>query len=195
MSITTVKSYSDFKEKINNKETSYLLVYKSGSKESDCALENMQAVASDLEDIEIFSVDVNQVKDIHTKYSISSAPSLLEFVNGKYSNVVKGCHDKSYYENLFDNIAYVSKAKKEGKKIHNVIVYTTSTCSWCITLKKYLDSHGIRFKEINITENEAEGERMVQKSGHQGVPQTEIDGKMVIGFDTNKLDKLLELKN
>jgi glutaredoxin len=36
---------------------------------------------------------------------------------------------------------------------------------------------------------------MVSKSGQQGVPQTEINGEMVIGFDQTKLNRLLELKS
>jgi uncharacterized membrane protein YdfJ with MMPL/SSD domain len=68
MTIQAVKSHADFLEKINGKETSYLLVYKSGSEKSDCALQNMQKVVLKLEDIDVFSVDVNDVKDIHQNY-------------------------------------------------------------------------------------------------------------------------------
>ena len=83
MAIQSVKSHDDFLQKVKDKETSYLLIYKSGSEKSDCALQNMQKVASDLDDIDLFSVDVNVVKRYYIKnYSITSAPSLLEFQNG-----------------------------------------------------------------------------------------------------------------
>jgi hypothetical protein len=35
---------------------------------------------------------------------------------------------------------------------------------------------------------------MVRRSGQHGVPQTVIDGEMIIGFDKNKIDRLLEIK-
>jgi hypothetical protein len=32
---------------------------------------------------------------------------------------------------------------------------------------------------------------MVRKSGQQGVPQTEINGQMIVGFDKTKINSLL----
>lgn len=34
---------------------------------------------------------------------------------------------------------------------------------------------------------------MVDKSGQQGVPVIDVDGDIVIGFDKNSIDKLLDL--
>ncbi len=195
MAIISVKSYNDFKDKIQDKETCYLLVHKSGSEKSDCAFDNMKEVALKLEDIDVYSVDVNDVKDIHTKYSITSAPSLLEFNKGNYANVIKGCHDKSFYKGLFENVAYIAKANKEGKKINNVVVYTTPTCSWCTTLKNYLRTHKIKYREVDVSKNQKDAEYMVQKSGQQGVPQTEINGTMIVGFNTNRINELLGIQN
>lgn len=195
MAIIKVKSHDDFIEKIKDKETSYLLVYKSGSEKSDCAYENMLNAAKEIKDIDIFSVDVNEVIDIHTKYSIHSAPSLLEFSKDAYLNVVKGCHDQSFYKGLFENVAYVAKAKKEGKSVKNVVVYTSPTCSWCTTLKNYLKKHNIRYREVDVSKNQTDAEKMFRKSGQQGVPQTEINGTMVVGFNTKKLNQLLQIEN
>jgi len=35
---------------------------------------------------------------------------------------------------------------------------------------------------------------MVRKSGQQGVPQTEINGQMIVGFDRSRINQLLEIK-
>jgi glutaredoxin len=35
---------------------------------------------------------------------------------------------------------------------------------------------------------------MVRKSGQQGVPQTEINGQMIVGFDKARINQLLEIK-
>jgi glutaredoxin-like YruB-family protein len=194
MAIQSVKSHVDFLEKIKGKETSYLLIYKSGSEKSDCAIENMQKVASILDDIDVFSADVNEVKDIHQSYSITSAPSLLEFQNEAYVNVVKGCHDENYYKALFENLVFIAKAKKEGKPIKNVVVYSTPTCSWCNTLKAYLRKNNIRFRDVDVSKDQSAAEKMVQKSGQQGVPQTEINGQIIVGFDKTKINQLLEIE-
>ena len=36
---------------------------------------------------------------------------------------------------------------------------------------------------------------MIKKSGQYGVPVVEIDGKIVIGFDKEKIIKLLNIRN
>lgn len=34
---------------------------------------------------------------------------------------------------------------------------------------------------------------MVQRSGQQGVPQSVINGEIVVGFDKNRINKLLNI--
>ena len=73
-------------------------------------------------------------------------------------------------------------------------IYSTPTCVYCKTLKEYLTSKGIAFSEVDVSENEKELEKMVAISGQMGVPVVEIDGNVVIGFDREKIDELLNLK-
>ncbi len=35
---------------------------------------------------------------------------------------------------------------------------------------------------------------MMARSGQQGVPQTDIGGEMIVGFDKNRINLLLEIK-
>lgn len=74
-----------------------------------------------------------------------------------------------------------------------MVVYTTPTCSWCNTLKSYLRKNQVRFSEIDVSKNDDSAREMVNKSGQQGVPQTSVNGSMVIGFDKTKLNRLLEI--
>jgi len=76
-----------------------------------------------------------------------------------------------------------------------VIIYSTPTCVYCNTLKEYLSSKSIEYKEIDVSQNEVELEKMVAISGQMGVPVIEIDGNIVIGFDKEKIDELLGLKS
>lgn len=62
-------------------------------------------------------------------------------------------------------------------------VYTTSTCPYCTMLTNYLDEQGIAYDEVNVQMDPAAGQRLVATTGQMGVPQTEINGRWVIGFD------------
>mgnify|MGYP000125262157 CR=1 FL=1 len=73
-------------------------------------------------------------------------------------------------------------------------IYTTPTCPFCFIAKEYLKSRGIKFEEIDVSKDEKAALEMIQKSGQMGVPVIEIDGQVVIGFDKEKIDELLNLK-
>ncbi len=75
-----------------------------------------------------------------------------------------------------------------------VTIYSTPTCVYCKTLKEYLSSKNIPYTEVDVSENEQELEKMVAISGQMGVPVTEINGEVVIGFDREKIDQILNLK-
>lgn len=62
-------------------------------------------------------------------------------------------------------------------------VYTTSTCPYCTMMKNYLEEQNIPFKEVNVQFDREAGQRLVETTGQMGVPQTELNGKWIIGFD------------
>ena len=188
-----VRSYKEFKENIKGQSISYLLLYKSGSEQSDCALENLTRASAD-GGFRIWLADVNSVRDIHPVYQIDSVPALIEIENGRLKNVVKGCHGKEFYQTIFNHAAFETKAVKPDKPQKRVTVYSTPSCPWCTTLKNYLRRNGIGFSDIDVSRDTRAAEEMVRKSGQQGVPQTDINGSIVIGFDQKKLNQLLEIK-
>ena len=75
-----------------------------------------------------------------------------------------------------------------------VIVFSTPTCSWCRKLKSYLKENSIRFKDIDVAKNMNAARDMIRKTGQQGVPQMWVNNVPVVGFDKNKIDRLLNLK-
>ena len=170
-------------------------MYKSGSQQSDCAYNNLTGLEVNSKDIRVVAADVNNVRDIHEKYNITSVPSLLEFKSGALRNIVKGCHEEGFYKSYFDNVIYELKVASNDKPQKRVTVYTTPTCSWCTTVKNYLRKHGVRYTEIDVASDQNAAKDMVSKSGQQGVPQTDINGNMVIGFDQSKINRLLEIKS
>jgi len=80
------------------------------------------------------------------------------------------------------------------KKQPRVILFTTPTCSYCKTAKKYFRQQGIRYKTVDVARDQAAARDMVRRSGQQGVPQILIGNKIVVGFDRPKIDRLLGLK-
>ena len=75
-----------------------------------------------------------------------------------------------------------------------VIVYSTQTCPYCHTLKAYLEDNQVAFEDIDVAVDEKAREDMVKKSGQMGVPVTDIDGQIIIGFDRQKISELLNIK-
>jgi len=72
-----------------------------------------------------------------------------------------------------------------------VKVYSAPWCPWCRRTKEWLKSKNIAFEEVNVDEDRKAAEEMVKKSGQTGIPVTEIDGQIIIGFDRPKLAKAL----
>jgi glutaredoxin 3 len=76
---------------------------------------------------------------------------------------------------------------------HRVLVFTTPTCSWCVRVKSYLAQQRIPFREVDISRDASAARDLVRRTGQMGVPVVEIDGRPVIGFDKQQIDRLLGL--
>jgi glutaredoxin-like YruB-family protein len=193
MEIREVRSFADLQEKLKEAKKSYVLIYKSGSQQSDCAYKNISSTPQ-VDGVSVLGVDVAAVRDVHKNYNVTTAPTLLEFEGTKVIKALKGCHDTSYYKGLFENALFVSQEKENGKQQKNVVIYTTPSCPWCNRLKQYLRMNKVRFRDVDVSKDPRLAQELVKKSGHQGVPQTEIDGKIIVGFDKKKIDQMLGLK-
>lgn len=193
MKTQTVNSYKDLESGISPRGRSFLLLYKSGAGQSDCALERLQKINEELPP-PFFTADVNMVRDIHERLEVSTVPSLVVFEDGLKVNIIKGCQTESVYSSILSGREIGNFTGGEKGKSKQVTVYTTPTCTWCTTLKTYLDQKHVRYREINVASDSSAAEAMVRKSGQQGVPQTEINGQMIVGFDKNRINQLLEIK-
>lgn len=189
----SVSSYIEFVSKMPDTEKSFLLLYKEGSEQSSCAYRNIE-VAAAMVNTRIFSADVNTVRDIHKLYGVESVPSFLVFSDGKLTNIIKGCQDSSYYKALTQNNLYRSGQASREKPVKNVTVYSTPTCSWCNTLKIWLKKNNVSFADVDVSRDQNAAETLVRRSGQQGVPQTDINGQIVVGFNQQRLKELLEIQ-
>lgn len=172
----------------------YLLLYKKGSEVSDCSYQSLSRAVVATDDVNVMAANVAEVRDIHPEYQITSAPSLMIFEGKDFLKSVKGCNDDAYSKSLFESSLFSAKQSKDKQANKRVTVYTTPTCSWCTTIKKHLDRNGIRYKEIDVSKDQQAAEAMVKKSGQQGVPQTDINGQMIIGFDKVRINSLLGIQ-
>lgn len=73
-----------------------------------------------------------------------------------------------------------------------VTVYFSPTCPVCSKAKEYLDKKGVIYTSINVLEDEKARDEMIEKTGQLVVPQIEIDGSFVIGFDKKALEEHLK---
>ena len=190
MNAKSIRSYNELKEEISTNEKSFLLLYKSGTEQSDCALSRLSSDSTETSQ-RLLIADVNEVRDIHTHLEVTTAPSLVVFGHGKVINIIKGCQTESVYQSILTGRELGTNSSGQVEKSKQVTVYTTPSCSWCTTLKTYLDQHHIRYREVNVASDTAAAEAMVRRSGQQGVPQTDINGQMIVGFDKNRINHLL----
>ncbi|MFW6389329.1 MAG: glutaredoxin domain-containing protein [Marinilabiliaceae bacterium] len=186
-----VTSFEEFQSWLKKHPDLFLLVYKQGSEQSDCAVSNLENIKNG-PSAPVYSVNVAEVRDVHPAYHITTAPVIIEFKNQKPVRQLKGCHRAEALESFFSPSA-VQSADENGKRRRQVIVYTTPTCAYCRTLKDYLRNNQVPFREIDVTKDEKAATEMVRRSGQQGVPQSLIDGQMVVGFDRNKINNLLRI--
>ena len=84
---------------------------------------------------------------------------------------------------------------EEAPNVAKVEVYTTEYCPFCVRAKALLKSKGVQFAEIDVTEDAALRQKMVELSGgRRTVPEIFINGKIVGGFEELKaLDDAGEL--
>jgi len=89
-------------------------------------------------------------------------------------------------------MAEAEKPKKVKK--NRVIVFSTPTCSYCNMAKQYFRRNKVRFKDVDVSRDEAAARDLVRRTGQMGVPVIDINGKLIVGFDKPQINRLLDIK-
>ena len=76
----------------------------------------------------------------------------------------------------------------------SIVIYSTPTCPYCIMAKNFFKKHNVSYAEKDVSSDQEAAQEMVKKSGQMGVPVIEIDEKIIIGFDQEKIAELLKIK-
>ena len=77
-----------------------------------------------------------------------------------------------------------------AKKV-KVKVYSTKSCPWCHKVKELLNEKNVKFEDIDVGADQKAAEEMVEKSGQMGVPVTDINGTVIVGYDKEAIEKAL----
>ncbi len=77
-------------------------------------------------------------------------------------------------------------------KMTKIKIYSTPTCVFCKQTKEFLKEKKIPFEDIDVSKNRKAVEELVKKSGQLGVPVIDIDGKIIIGFDQDAIEKAIK---
>lgn len=75
---------------------------------------------------------------------------------------------------------------------HEVILYSSNGCTYCVQVKAFLIEQGIEFEERNVSIHKEYLDELKGKKIY-ATPATFINGQLVLGFQEKKFKKLLRL--
>ncbi len=80
-----------------------------------------------------------------------------------------------------------------NKNMSTVKVYSTPWCMYCKMAKDYFKEKKVEYTEFDVSSDAKARTEMLDKSKQSGVPVIDIDGELIIGFDKERVNKLLGL--
>ena len=78
--------------------------------------------------------------------------------------------------------------------MNKVRIFSMPACTHCIALKSYLKSLNIEFEDIDVSQDLIAQKEMIERTGQYEVPVVDIGGELVVGFNQDKINELLEIE-
>ena len=75
-----------------------------------------------------------------------------------------------------------------------ITIYTTPTCAYCKMTKAFFKEHNVTYEEKDVSTDAVARDEMIAKSNQMGVPVIDIEGQLTVGFDKERLSRLLNIK-
>ncbi len=74
----------------------------------------------------------------------------------------------------------------------NITIFTTNTCSYCVMVKRYVNSKGLSYQEINLDEQPERQAEAQSLSGALTVPVTVVtkeddSQEVIVGYNLRQL--------
>lgn len=157
------------------------------------ALKELKEFAQEYEDVPVFVLDVQRVKGAHKEFGVQRVPTVVAVEQGDVTRSVEGVQSARFYGLHFAGGRPTSGADRTSQ-IQHVVVYSGPGCPACGQLKSYLRRHGVAYREVDISRDQRAAEKIVRRSGRMAVPQTDINGRLVVGFDRARLNNLLGIR-
>src|SRR5215203_6848388 len=86
----------------------------------------------------------------------------------------------------------LSRRLSTRKKMKKITIYTTSTCAYCETVKKWLGSKGLAYDVVNMDDKPDVRQQIIELSGAMTVPITVVEDdagskNLIVGWNPSKL--------
>jgi glutaredoxin 3 len=82
---------------------------------------------------------------------------------------------------------------------HDVVMYRTRFCPYCLMAKRLLDRKGVPVREVDVSGDMERRSWLLQATGRRTVPQIFVGGRPIGGYDdlcrlerAGKLDRVLQ---
>ncbi len=75
------------------------------------------------------------------------------------------------------------------------ILYIKTGCPWCGEVVEFLSTHGIGYREQNVSQDAAAHEAMQRVSGQAKAPVLDWHGKILADFGVDELKPFLQGQN
>jgi glutaredoxin len=73
----------------------------------------------------------------------------------------------------------------------NVLLYYADWCGYCKKAKRHLDGKGVEYELLDVDRPDIK-EELVQKTGQRGIPVIEVNGRIMKGWNAQRLDEMLD---
>jgi len=191
-----VESRDDLLELARKHKDFFVLVFwGSFSGAAERVLRELKEFADEYRDVPLYILDVQKVKGVHKEYGVDSVPTVLALKDGVEIERLQGVESAAFYAAKLCGMAPRHLQGTAKKKALRVTVYTSPGCAPCGLVKSYLRDNGIPFTAIDISRDEHAAREITRRSGQQAVPQIDVNGRIVVGFDRARLASLLGIRN
>jgi glutaredoxin len=73
-----------------------------------------------------------------------------------------------------------------------IVLYATPGCPLCDQVRDFLSARGVAFEEVDVRSDPLAFHQMAVFAGGLLVPVIEFDGDVLVGFDRERLEEMVE---
>ena len=183
----------DHLEEVQAKHKEFLIIlfYGSFSSASKRALAELERFSMEDRKAPVYGIDVEKVKGVHKQFRVERVPTVVALRRGNVTQRLEGVESAGFYARILSGARPSQYKAGKGSAPRRVVVYSGPGCPACGSAKAYLRRQGISFREVDIARDQNAAQSLVKRSGQMAVPQIDIDGHLIVGFDREKIDRII----